>query len=170
MHGTFPRTVLRQSRHERQSGASIGGRGHRPEVARWADPLILASVRRQYRVLLVDDDALLITALARAAAEAGLSTSIALDAPQALELCKSERPDLVLLDINMPSGDGRDILKTLKQNPDTAKIPVAIHSARSSHHDRILTLELGAEDYFEKPFDLTLLFRRVISTIEKAGQ
>lgn len=125
-------------------------------------------MRHPYRVLIVDDDALLLSAMARAAGEAGLVAFATFDGSSALELCSSERPDLVVLDVNLPSSDGRDILKKLKENPETARIPVFVHSARASHHDRIQALELGADDYIEKPFDLVLLFRRVVSAIEKS--
>jgi DNA-binding response OmpR family regulator len=128
-----------------------------------------AAVRRQYRILIVDDDATLLASLARAAADVGLAVSTALDGSEALALCSSDPPDLVLLDVNMPSSDGRDVLKLLKRDPRTANIPVFVHSARTSHHDRIVALELGADDYIEKPFDLTLLFRRVVNAIEKAA-
>jgi DNA-binding response OmpR family regulator len=119
-------------------------------------------------VLIVDDDALLLSTLVRAASKAGLAVSTALDGSRALEICFSEHPDLVLLDVNLPSTDGRDVLKALKKHPETADIPVIVHSARSSQHDRILALELGAEDYVEKPFDHTLLFRRIRTAIEKS--
>jgi DNA-binding response OmpR family regulator len=127
-------------------------------------------VRRQHRILIVDDDMTLLSSLARAAVDAGLAVSTALDGSEALRICSTDPPDAILLDVNMPSSDGRDVLKVLKRDPKTAKIPVFVHSARTSHHDRIVALELGAEEYFEKPFDLTLLFRRVVSSIEKLGQ
>ncbi len=120
--------------------------------------------------MIVDDDALLTSALSRAASDAGLATIVVLDSSRMLELCVAERPDLILLDINMPSFDGRDVLKALKNDPRTKDIPVFIHSARTSHHDRISSFELGADEYLEKPFNPNLLFRRVVHALEKARQ
>jgi DNA-binding response OmpR family regulator len=119
-------------------------------------------------VLIVDDDALLVSSLSRAAIDAGFAVSTAFDGSRALEICFSDRPDLVLLDVNLPSTDGRDILKALKTHPLTADILVFIHTARTSQHDRILALELGADDFIEKPFDYTILLRRILTAIEKA--
>jgi DNA-binding response OmpR family regulator len=126
-------------------------------------------VRRQARILIVDDDALLVSSLSRAAIQAGFAVSTSLDGSHALELCFEEHPDLVLLDVNLPSTDGRDILKKLKTHPVTAGILVFVHSARASQHDRILALELGADDFLEKPFDPTLMFRRIVTAIERRG-
>ncbi len=118
--------------------------------------------------MIVDDDALLTSALSRAAGEVGLATVVVLDSSRMLDLCVAEHPDLILLDINMPSFDGRDVLKALKKDPRTKNIPVFIHSARTSHHDRISSFELGADEYIEKPFNANLLFRRVVHAIDKA--
>jgi len=119
-------------------------------------------------ILIVDDDVLMVAALNRAAAELGMATLVVGDGSGVVDLADHEEPDAILLDVNMPAADGRDILQSLKTNPRTAGIPVFIHSARGSHHDRLQALELGADDYFDKPFDLVILFRRIVQAIEKA--
>ena len=128
---------------------------------------MLSRVSGRGHILIVDDDTLLLSALTRAALDAGLTAVSLLDGSQTLEVSMAEQFDLILLDVNMPATDGRDILRELKNHSETRHIPVCIHSARDSHHDRISALELGACDYFEKPFELDLLFRRIVRTIEK---
>src|SRR5439155_26913830 len=81
--------------------------GERFSELRTGSSAYTRDVQRQARVLIVDDDALLVAALARAAVEAGLAVSTVLDGAHALELCASERPDLVLLDVNLPTTVGR---------------------------------------------------------------
>jgi DNA-binding response OmpR family regulator len=121
------------------------------------------------RVLIVDDDDLMQRAMRRAAAEAGLECIAVLDGALAMSVALAELPDLVVLDIAMPTADGRDILQALKRDDRTAGIPVFIHTSRSGQDDRISAFDLGADDYFDKLYDLTLLFRRVADTIERAG-
>ena len=120
-------------------------------------------------ILIVDDEHMIHNALRRACARAGFASLAVLDGARTFELALSMRPDLILLDIHMPTADGRDVLRTLKGDERTATIPVFIHSGCSEHKDRLSALELGADDYFEKGYDLTLLFRRVAHTLALVG-
>lgn len=79
----------------------------------------------------------------------------------AIELCKRERPDLVILDIMLPDSDGLDICKGIRNHPDLAHIPIIFLTARAAESDRILGLELGANDYVVKPFFVRELLARV---------
>ena len=79
----------------------------------------------------------------------------------AIELCKRERPDLVILDIMLPDSDGLDICKGIRNHPDLAHIPIIFLTARAAESDRILGLELGANDYVVKPFFVRELVARV---------
>ena len=79
----------------------------------------------------------------------------------AVELCRRERPDLILLDIMLPDSDGLDICKSIRQHPELAHIPVIFLTARASETDRIVGLELGANDYIVKPFFVRELIARV---------
>src|SRR5262249_17505909 len=101
--------------------------------------------------------------------QVGLSTLAVLDGLRTMEVALTEHPALILLDIKMPTVDGRDVLHWLKQDERTAGIPVFIHSSRNSYEDRMVAFELGADDYFDKSYDHTLLFRRVVHTLEKAS-
>lgn len=116
-------------------------------------------------VLIVDDENMVQNATRRAAARVGLESLAVLDGARAFEVALSAHPDLILLDIHMPTADGRDILRALKGDERTAGIPVFVHSGSNAHEDRLRALELGADDYFEKGYDLTLLFRRIAHTL-----
>lgn len=79
----------------------------------------------------------------------------------AIELCRRERPDLILLDIMLPDSDGLDICKGIRTHPELAHIPVIFLTARASETDRIVGLELGANDYIVKPFFIRELIARI---------
>jgi DNA-binding response OmpR family regulator len=79
----------------------------------------------------------------------------------ALDLCRRERPDLILLDIMLPDSDGLDICKSIRRSPELAQVPVIFLTARASETDRIVGLELGANDYMIKPFFIRELIARV---------
>src|ERR1700736_3432195 len=79
----------------------------------------------------------------------------------ALELCRRERPDLIILDIMLPDSDGLDICKGIRAHPELAHIPVIFLTARASETDRIVGLELGANDYVVKPFFVRELIARI---------
>lgn len=79
----------------------------------------------------------------------------------ALDLFRREKPDLILLDIMLPDSDGLDICKGIRSHPELAHIPVIFLTARASETDRIVGLELGANDYIVKPFFIRELITRV---------
>lgn len=78
-----------------------------------------------------------------------------------IDLFRRERPDLILLDIMLPDSDGLEICKAIRQHPELAHIPVIFLTARASETDRIVGLELGANDYIVKPFFVRELIARV---------
>lgn len=123
-----------------------------------------------WRILVVDDDADVQKVVKRAAEAASFEVVQAFDGALGLHLATSERFDLVLLDINMPMMDGRDVLRKIKQNPTTADVPVLIYSGRIDQLDRVSGLELGADDYLEKPFDTRMLLRKISRMIEKKAE
>lgn len=79
----------------------------------------------------------------------------------AVELCRRERPDLVLLDIMLPDSDGLEVCKGIRQQPELAHVPIIFLTARASETDRIVGLELGANDYIVKPFFIRELIARI---------
>jgi DNA-binding response OmpR family regulator len=102
---------------------------------------------------------------------AGFKVAIADDGPGALRKARSLKPDLVILDLMLPEIDGLQVCKLLRQDPATKGIPILMLTARASEVDRVLGLELGANDYVTKPFsprELILRVRNLISR-EKNG-
>lgn len=122
------------------------------------------------RILVVDDDVELQRVFKRIAEGAGYQVVQAFDGGPAVALATTESFDLVLLDINMPTMDGRDVLKRLKENPHSARVPVLVYSARDSQYDRHLALELGAEDFLDKPCDPKALVRKIGRLIDRARE
>lgn len=110
------------------------------------------------RILIVDDDALLRRSLAFNLEQAGYHTSNAESAEDALSMAQIEPPDLILLDIGLPGMDGLDALRQFKEK---LKLPVIFLTARRRELDEVLGLELGADDYITKPFDLNILLARI---------
>ncbi len=110
------------------------------------------------RILLVDDDALLRRSLGFSLERAGYQVSSVSCAEDALALVGRQLPDLVLLDIGLPGMDGLDALRRLR---DLGRVPVVFLTARRRELDQVLGLELGADDYIAKPFDLDVLLARI---------
>jgi DNA-binding response OmpR family regulator len=123
---------------------------------------------RGTRILVVDDDAEIQRVLKRAGEAAGYEVVQALDGAAGLALATAEQFDLIVLDIAMPTSDGRDLLNRLKQNRNTADIPVLVYSGRDHADDRRVVYELGAENYVDKPFAAGLLIKKIGRIIEKA--
>lgn len=118
-------------------------------------------------LLVIDDEAPIHRAFERLFKH-GFRVMGAQDGDMGLDLARANDPDLILLDINMPHIDGRDVLGRLRADPRLKNIPVAIITGRSDHLTRLQLLEAGAEDVFEKPFDPVLLERRLHWMLEKA--
>jgi two-component system, OmpR family, phosphate regulon response regulator PhoB len=107
--------------------------------------------------------------------QAGFSVFKAFDGPEGLESVKRQSPGLVILDLMLPSMDGKDICRALKSNPVTRSIPILMLTARAEEVDRIVGFELGADDYVTKPFsprELVLRVKAILqrSDLEKEGQ
>lgn len=121
------------------------------------------------RILVVDDDPIIRGWVKRVAEAAGYELSQAADGRSGLEMAEDGRFDLILLDINMASLDGRDVLSRLKSNPATAAVPVLVLSGDVSVHRRQVVIELGGEELFEKPLSGDSLMRKIASLIRKGG-
>jgi DNA-binding response OmpR family regulator len=121
-------------------------------------------------ILLVDDDALMRRSLSFNLEQAGYRVSTAADAESALDLARRDPPDLILLDIGLPGMDGLDALRHF-QHPATpgevGDIPVIFLTARRRELDQALGLELGADDYVTKPFDLGVLLARIKAVLRR---
>ncbi|MCS7023587.1 MAG: response regulator transcription factor [Bryobacteraceae bacterium] len=113
------------------------------------------------KIALIEDDADLYALLKYNLEKEGFALVGAQTGKGALELCRRERPDLILLDIMLPDSDGLDICKGIRSHPELAHIPVIFLTARASETDRIVGLELGANDYIVKPFFIRELIARI---------
>jgi DNA-binding response OmpR family regulator len=116
-------------------------------------------------ILLVDDDALMRRSLAFNLEQAGYRTSNAANAEDALILARRDPPDLVLLDIGLPGMDGLDALHRFKEQ---IGIPVIFLTARRRELDEVVGLELGADDYITKPFNVDVLLARIKAVLRRA--
>jgi DNA-binding response OmpR family regulator len=117
-------------------------------------------------LLIVDDDVLLRRSLAFNLEQAGFKASTAATAEDALIQAQLEPPDLVLLDIGLPGMDGLDALRQLKAR---LGVPVIFLTARRRELDEVLGLELGADDYVTKPFDIDVLQAHIKAVLRRAG-
>ena len=118
-------------------------------------------------LILVVDDEKEIVKLARDYLErAGFRVLSAGDGVNALAAARSEQPDLVVLDLNLPGMDGLDVCRTLRQESD---VPIIMLTARVEETDRLIGLELGADDYISKPFSPRELVARVRAVLRRTG-
>ncbi len=117
------------------------------------------------RILLVDDEALLRRSLAFNLEKAGYQVSTAANAEAALALSRREVPDLVLLDIGLPGMDGLEALHRFREH---VGVPVIFLTARRRELDQVVGLEMGADDYVTKPFDLDVLLARIKAVLRRS--
>lgn len=117
-------------------------------------------------ILIVDDDALLRRSLAYNLDRAGYRATTAASAELALPQALTDPPDLVLLDIGLPGMDGLDALRRLRRELD---VPVIFLTARRRELDQVVGLEMGADDYVTKPFDLDVLLARIKAVLRRVS-
>ena len=129
------------------------------------------------KVLVVDDEPDAVELVEFNLKEAGLDVAKASNGKEALTKAKLILPDLILLDLMLPEVDGLEVCKILRRDPATASIPIIMLTAKAAEIDRVLGLELGADDYVTKPFsprELVLrvkgLLRRGKPAVEKSEQ
>ena len=120
------------------------------------------------RILVVDDDREIVR-LARAYLEqSGYQVLIAYDGETALHILRRESPDLVILDLMLPDRNGLDVTKTVRRDTSLAAMPIIMLTARVDDHDKIVGLELGADDYVTKPFNPSELMARIRAVLRRA--
>ena len=116
-------------------------------------------------VLVVEDQESITTPLAEALERDGFEPQVAGTAAEALELFRRLRPDLVLLDLMLPDGSGFDVCRELRRDSD---VPIIMLTARGEEADRVVGLELGADDYVVKPFSAREVVARVRAVLRRA--
>lgn len=118
-------------------------------------------------ILVVEDDRDLQRLFSDVLQKNGYRVAQAYDGRSGLEAALAAPPDLILLDIMLPELDGRDVLAELKSHDATRDVPVIVISARGAQTDRRVALELGADDYLDKPFSTRMLLSRLAYKLEK---
>jgi len=116
------------------------------------------------RILIADDEVKIVRMVAGYLEAAGFRTLSAYDGLQALSIFRESNPDCVILDINMPGADGLDVAREVRK---TSSVPLIFLSARTDETDRIVGLELGADDYVSKPFSPRELVARVRAVLRR---
>jgi len=125
------------------------------------------------KILIVDDEADALEVLGFKLREAGFAPIFAKDGARALAAARNERPDLMVLDLMLPEVDGLEVCKILRRDPATANLPILMLTARAAEMDRVLGLELGADDYVTKPFsprELVLRIRKLLARTTSADE
>ncbi|WP_234443811.1 response regulator transcription factor [Streptomyces sp. NRRL B-24484] len=120
------------------------------------------------RILVIDDDLTVGEVVAGYLTRAGHHVDRACDGDQGLALARAHCPDLLVLDLMLPGTDGLEILRRLRASEDGADLPVVMLTAKGDEADRILGLELGADDYVTKPFSPRELVLRIQSVLRRS--
>src|SRR3954451_7810612 len=120
------------------------------------------------RILIVEDDPDIADLVARYLDKAGFVTERAANGRDALAALAARQPDLMVLDLMLPQVDGLEVCRQARANPHTAAIPIIMLTARAEESERIVGLELGADDYLAKPFSPNELVARVRALLRRA--
>jgi two-component system alkaline phosphatase synthesis response regulator PhoP len=121
-------------------------------------------------ILIVDDEQDIVDLISYNLSKEGYKVVTATNGNQAVELATSVKPDLVILDIMMPGMDGFEVCRTLRQNPATHGMAIMFLTAKAGEIDQILGLELGADDYIQKPISPRVLIARVKTIIRRGTE
>ena len=122
---------------------------------------------QRHSLLLVDDDPEILTLLQAKLKDEPFEIFTATEGESALNTVRTQKPDLVVLDVNLPGLSGLEICRSLKADKNTRGIPIIMLSARSEEIDRVLGLEFGADDYVTKPFNTQELILRINNVLKR---
>src|SRR5204862_7282034 len=117
------------------------------------------------KILIVDDEPDALELIQYNLKAAGYDVATAADGEEAIQKARTAQPALIILDVMLPEVDGLEVCKTLRREPTTATIPIIMLTAKAAEIDRVLGLELGADDYVTKPFSPRELVLRVKSLL-----
>ncbi len=118
------------------------------------------------KVLVVDDEESLLEAVRYALSREGFDVTVARDGGEAVRLFEAERPDLLVLDLMLPVMNGWDVCRRVRA---TSRVPIIMLTARDAEVDRVVGLEMGADDYVTKPFSVRELVARVRALLRRAA-
>ena len=119
------------------------------------------------RVLVVDDEKDIVDLVAYNLEKEGFRVLKAYDGEKALELARTSKPNLILLDLMLPGIQGLEVCKILRNKPETASVPIIMLTAKGDEVDKILGLEIGADDYVTKPFSIKELLARIRALLRR---
>ncbi|MEW5718506.1 MAG: response regulator transcription factor [Chloroflexota bacterium] len=119
------------------------------------------------KILIVDDEKLIVDSVKYGLQKEGYATVIAFDGEQAVAKARDEKPDLILLDVQLPKKDGWAVVREIRTE---SRVPIIMLTARSEEMDKVLGLELGADDYLVKPFGMRELLARVRAALRRATE
>ncbi len=120
------------------------------------------------KILVVEDEKNIVRVVTYNLEREGYQVSVAKDGEEALEKAGRELPDLILLDLMLPKMDGLEVCRQLRAQPKTAQLPIIMLTAKTQESDRIVGLEMGADDYLPKPFSPRELLARVKAVLRRA--
>ena len=118
------------------------------------------------RILVVEDEESISTPFAEALRRAGFEPLVTGTAAGALALAADAEPDLIVLDLALPDGDGRDVCREIRRDSD---VPIVMLTARGTEMDRVVGLEIGADDYVVKPFSAREVISRIRAVLRRTG-
>lgn len=122
------------------------------------------------KILVVDDEPNILELIKFNLENNGFKVITACNGERALEMIKAENPDLILLDVMLPGVDGFELCKIIRRKNETSDIPIILITAKSEEIDKILGLEIGADDYITKPFSVRELIARVKAVLRRADK
>jgi len=120
------------------------------------------------KILVVDDEKDIVDLITYNLEKEGFTTMRAYDGEVAIEMVKSQKPDLVVLDLMLPGMRGLEVCKFIRRNRETEALPIIMLTAKGDHVDRIIGFEVGADDYITKPFNVRELIARVRAVLRRA--
>ncbi|MES2424587.1 MAG: response regulator transcription factor [Pseudomonadota bacterium] len=124
-----------------------------------------------HNLLMIEDDSRLAQMVGEYLRQSGFGFTHAADAARGLEAASAQPPDLVILDVMLPDMDGLEVCRKLRGQPgDLARVPVLMLTAKGDPMDRIIGLEMGADDYLPKPFEPRELLARIRAILRRKGE
>ena len=119
------------------------------------------------KILIVDDEQDIADLVSYNLEKEGYATIKAYDGGDVLKTVKTQKPDLVILDLMLPHMNGLDICRAIRANPETVNLPIIMLTAKADEVDKIIGLEIGADDYMTKPFSVKELIARVRTVLRR---
>jgi len=121
------------------------------------------------KILIIDDEKDLVESIEYNLKKEGFTVSKAYDGQAGLKSAREKSPDLIILDLMLPEISGMDLCRILKKEDKTTAIPIIMLTAKTSQVDKIVGLEIGADDYLTKPFDMRELIARIRAILKRSG-